>query len=141
MDKRTKEIVEDIRSMFGPVGVLYAEQLGQYIGRTTKAIYELWDSLPIPIVPVGGRPAVAVLDVAAWLASGKPKAAPAKPGAAPPVPAPKRKKEQLEILLRGLVQQRNFLADFYAEIERQIIESESQEADQTNEDLGRGGHP
>lgn len=111
------------------------------MGGLTKAIYELWDSLPIPIVPVGGRPAVAVLDVAAWLASGKPKAAPAKPGASPPVPAPKRKAEQLEILLRGLTQQRNFLADFYAEIERKIIESEAQEANQTNENLGRGGHP
>ncbi len=141
MDKRTQAIVDDIRGMFGPVGVLYADQLAQYLGKTTKAIYELWDCLPVPIVPIGGRPAVAVLDVAAWLASGKQKTAKPPVGGAPAVPAPKRKKEQLEILLRGLVNQRNFLADFYAEIERQIVQAEAAESDQANADLGRGQHP
>lgn len=141
MDKKTKEIVEDIRSAFGPVGVLYAEQLGQYLGRPTKGIYDLWESLPVPVVQVGGRPAVTVLDVAAWLASGQPRNAAKTKAGAPPVPPPKRKREQLEILARGLLIQREFLADFYAEIERQLIASETGETDLTNEDLGRGGHP
>ena len=138
MDKLTKDIADDIRAAFGPVGVLYADQLAQYLGRSTKAIYELWESLPVPVVQVGGRPAVTVLAVASWLACGRPKRKEISGTTSPKVPEPKRRREQLEILARGVVSQRDFLAQFHAELERELLASDSSQShtvsDTTDED-------
>lgn len=138
------EILGDLREQFGPVSVLYADQLAQVLGKSTDAVYALHKrkGLPFRVLSVGGRPAVSILAVADWLAKGaEPEESEGHDTAsgAPAVPAPKRKHEALGAFLRNFAEQRNFLADVYTEVERIVIASEAEEADQTNEDLGREG--
>jgi hypothetical protein len=111
----------DLQKQFGPVSVLYSEQLAIVFGKkSSAAVLGLISrgGFPVPVLEVGGRPAVAVRAVADWLASlGESKPETLTPAGAPPVAAPKRKQAAFGGALNALRFQINFLSDLAAEME------------------------
>ena len=121
-----EETLADLRKTFGTVkSVLYAAELAQVMGLTTKAIYGLKDreGMPVPILPGTGRPCVSIHAVVDWLHGENPQAekpAPAPEGAVqyPPVPMPKRRREKMSSYISTLRRQIDFLNELHSEIER-----------------------
>lgn len=139
-----KIIYDDLRQQFGPVSVLYSEQIAVVLGKSPAAVLALIsrNGLPIPVLEVGGRPAVAVRAVAKWLASaGKVKEEGPTPAGAPAVAAPKRKQHKFGGSLIALRLQINFLSELHNEIENMILRDEIEKPDIDNGDLGRGDGP
>jgi hypothetical protein len=129
------------------IGLALAERRGRS-GKTESAIASMkWrGGFPVPVTPVGGRPAVTVYDMARWLAgdadgaeeasTGEDKATPRETVSVAPNPIPasalkhggKRDHKSLGKMLIGLRGQREFLAQLDAEIEAEILAEEVAEA-------------
>lgn len=142
------QIAKDLKEQFGGRSVLYPADVAIVLGKTESAIASMkWrGGFPVPVKPVGGRPAVTVYDMAKWLAgdaegdadasSGEDE--PSKPGeaakAAKPIAAGsskhggRRNHKSLGKMLIGLRGQREFLAALDAEIEAEILAEELAEA-------------
>lgn len=122
MDKEA--VLKDLRSQFGRKSVLYADELAELLGKSEQALANLRHrgGLPFPIKKVGGRPAVALHDIADWLADGqssqnkKPKSTSA-PSGSQPVPSPARHRASLGKALLALRVQRDFLEEVFAQLE------------------------
>lgn len=139
MDKN--EILADLRQQFGEKkSVLYADELAQVLGKSTKAIYDLKNrgGLPVPVLPGEGRPCVSIHAVADWLAGGSSAAYPGREGgillapaenALQPARKPKKATHQsMAAYLSTLRGQMDFLHQLHSEMERIIIDEESREA-------------
>jgi hypothetical protein len=142
------QIAKDLKEQFGGRSVLYPADVAIVLGKTGSAVASLkWRSgLPVPVKPVGGRPAVTIYAMARWLAegedgdeepsSGEDEGAPMQdaPEAAKPLPpgsskhGGKRDHKSLGKMLIGLRGQREFLAQLDAEIEAEILAEEVAEA-------------
>ena len=144
MDK--SEILADLRQQFGEKkSVLYADELAQVLGKSTKAIYDLKNrgGLPVPVLPGEGRPCVSIHAVADWLASGASMAHPDRESCVSVCPAIKQsaaksKKathQSMAAYLSALRGQMDFLHQLHSEMEGIIIGEESREA---AEGEGRG---
>ena len=123
------EILQDLRMQFGPVSVLYADQLAVILGKSVDATRILGsrDGWPVARKIVGGRPCVSIHAVASWLAGEDVgHSFPGKQSSKvicehPPIPAPKRKVRSLEKMLMLLRTNRQFLEELDTEIERIIF--------------------
>lgn len=116
-----EETLADLRKTFGTAkSVLYAAELAQVMGLTTKAIYGLKDreGMPVPILPGTGRPCVSIHAVVDWLHGEKPVPAPQGAVQYPPVPMPKRRREKMSSYISTLRRQIDFLNELHSEIER-----------------------
>jgi predicted DNA-binding transcriptional regulator AlpA len=133
------EILADLRQQFGEKkSVLYADELAQVLGKSTKAIYDLKNrgGLPVPVLPGEGRPCVSIHAVADWLAGGSSVAYPDReagvsisPAAKLPAPKPKKATHQsMAAYLSALRGQMDFLHQLHSEMEGIIIAEESREA-------------
>lgn len=128
-------VLKDLREQFGQRSVLYSEDLAALLGKSVAAVDSLRSrgGFPLPIIQVGGRPAVSIHAVADWLVGETPAEAPRKPRKAAvqpaPVPAPKRASESLGKYLLSVRLQREFLFELDAEIERILLEMEAKGAD------------
>ena len=119
------EVLADLRAQFGEHrSTLYASELAQVLGKTTKAIYGLKDrnGLPVPVLPGPGRPCVSIHAVVDWLTGDSVPSSPVKKGPPAPVPAPGRKRQSMGAYLTTLRGQIDFLHEFHAELERIELE-------------------
>jgi hypothetical protein len=123
-------VLKDLREQFGPKSVLYSEDIAALLGKSRAAVESLRarGGFPVPVIQVGGRPAVSIHAMADFL-SGKapqPVALPSK--GSPAVQAPKRAGESLGKYLLSVRIQREFLFELDAEIEKLIVASQTADA-------------
>ena len=132
-------ILADLRSRHGDKSVLNAADIARELGRTVDAVYSLKgrDGLPFPLLPDASGPCASIYSVAEWLA-GSGHAQPAGASADSGVPEPKRKRESLEKYLMAVKRQREFIREFELELEKIIVELNTDVPKLTNADLGRG---
>lgn len=123
-------VLKDLREQFGQRSVLYSEDIAALLGKSVAAVDSLRSrgGFPLPVIQVGGRPAVSIHAVADWLSgetaatpAAKPQKAQQAPPSAPPVPAPKRAGESLGKYLLSVRLQRDFLFELDAEIEKVLL--------------------
>lgn len=135
-------ILADLRSRHGDKSVLNAADIARELGRTVDAVYSLKgrDGLPFPLLPDASGPCASIYSVAEWLAglTSKEKTKPAGVSADSGVPEPKRKRESLEKYLMAVKRQREFIREFELELEKIIVELNTNVPELTNADLGKG---
>ena len=120
----TSLILKDLRTQFPKQSVLYSDDIAALLGKSVAAADALKGrgGFPLPILEVGGRPAVSIYAVADWLAGGAIPKSRAEQSKAPAPQTPKRRRESLGKYLLGLQVQRDFLGALTANIERLIID-------------------
>ena len=135
-------ILADLRSRHGDKSVLNAADIARELGRTVDAVYSLKgrDGLPFPLLPDASGPCASIYAVAEWLEgpTSKEKTKPDGVSANSGVPEPKRKRESLEKYLMAVRRQREFITEFELELEKIIVELNTNATELTNADIGRG---
>lgn len=125
------EILADLRSIYGKVGVLTMQQLAEYLGRTPDALRKMRDRgcFPLPIKEIGGRLCVSILAVAQWLANHSSQSAEAQSAAQPETAkskplTPRRKAQSIGRLIAIMMRQKQGLHELIGSLEAEAIAAE-----------------
>ena len=115
------QVIADIQAQYGRRQVLFSEELGEMLGgKSRQAIANIKHrgGLGLPVRMVGGRPAVAVADVADFLSDENPVAPKSKTAHPQRLPPPKRQRPSLGKTLLTLRAQIDFLSELFTVLEK-----------------------
>ncbi len=134
MDKN--DILADLRAQFGVVNVLYAPQIAILLNKPSAgAVLEhiKRGGFPLPVLVVGGRPAVSIFAVVNWLAgdlNSPPKATENSESITKPKVSDSKRKARSNVAkaMAAIRVQRNFLAELDSEMEVLILEQQQAES-------------